>query len=281
MTVDALTNPQLDAYLTRIGFTGPVRADLTTLDRIVHAHVRSVPFENLDVQLGRKLSTDPAAAFTKLVEQQRGGWCYEHNGVLGAALAAIGFSVTRISAGVMRQVCGDEAMGSHLALLVECDGLRLVDVGFGSWISAPLPLEAGEWIQPPLPVSLGHTDDGMWRLSVTLGPQAMSYDFKAISANEDELSRLCHWQCTAPESVFVQNLAVQRRDENRYLMLRGKMLSQVTQHSEERRELSSVDELVSVLRDLFLLDTPEAAQLWPAICARHDALFGDQAMPTT
>jgi N-hydroxyarylamine O-acetyltransferase len=254
---------------------------MATLEGVVHAHVRTVPFENLDVQFGLSLSTDPAQAFAKLVERRRGGWCYEHNGVLGAALAAIGFPVTRISAGVMREVRGDEAMGSHLALLVECEGLQLVDAGFGSWIGAPLPLTKGEWMQPPLPIRLGQTDDGMWRLSVALGEQAMSYDFRPDAADEDELSRLCHWQCNDPASVFVQNLAVQRRDGNRYLMLRGKVLSQVTQHGEERRELCSADELVTVLNDLFGLDTPEAAQLWPAICARHDALFSDQAIPTT
>ena len=103
MPVEALSPAQLQAYLARIGLEGPVGADLATLDAIVRAHVQAIPFENLDVQLGRPLTTDPAAAFAKLVEARRGGWCYEHNGVLGAALSAIGFDVTRLSAGVMRQ----------------------------------------------------------------------------------------------------------------------------------------------------------------------------------
>jgi N-hydroxyarylamine O-acetyltransferase len=281
MPVDPLTRGQLRAYLARIGLGQAVRVDLATLDAIVHAHVRAIPFENLDVQLGRHLTTDPAAAFAKLVEARRGGWCYEHNGVLGAALAAIGFDVMRMSAGVMREVRGDQAMGSHLCLLVDCDGPRLVDGGFGSFLGATLPLAEGSWQQPPLPVGLGKADDGLWRLQVAIGANTMSYDFTAEPANEDQLSALCHWQANDPASVFVQNLTAQRRADDCYLVLRGKVLSVITMQGEERRELGTASELVETLRDVFLLDVPEAAELWPVIETRHEALFGDQAVPTT
>lgn len=283
--MELLNQQQLNAYLARIGFDGTPRPDLATLHAVMSAHVQAIAFENIDVQLGHRLTTDIGAAFAKLIAARRGGWCYEHNGVLGAALMAIGFDVTRISAGVMRQVRGDDSMGSHLCLLVQCEGQSettwLVDAGFGSWLAAPVPLEHGTWMQPPLPVSLGTTDDGLWRLCVGEGASAMSYDFRAEAANEDELSALCDWQCSDPASVFVQNLTVQRRNEARYLMLRGKVLSEVSAQSEVRRELACADELVEVLRDMFLLDVPEVASLWPAICARHEALFGPQAAPTT
>jgi N-hydroxyarylamine O-acetyltransferase len=281
MAVEPLSPAQLAAYLARIGISGALAADRATLDAIVLAHVQKIAFENLDVQLGRPLTTDPVAAFAKLVERRRGGWCYEHNGVLGAALAAMGFDVMRMSAGVMRQVRGDEAMGSHLCLLVQCNGPLLVDAGFGSWLGAPVPLEEGAWTHDPLPVELGRTDDAMWRVSVSLGPTAMSYDFKAEPADEDQLSRLCQWQARDAASVFVQNLTAQRREDGRYLMLRGKVLTATSQSGEERRELASRDELVATLRDVFLIDVPEAATLWPAIEARHEALFGPQAAPTT
>lgn len=281
MAVEPLTQAQLEAYLARIGFSDTPCCDLETLDRIIGAHVQAIAFENIDVQMGRRLTIDPAAAFAKLVEAGRGGWCYEHNGVLGAALAAIGFDVTRMSAGVMRQVREDAAMGTHLCLLVECEGPRVVDAGFGSWLAASVPLQQGAWVQPPLPVSLATIEDGYWRLSVGLGDSAMSYDFRTQAAEEDQLSALCDWQCSDPASVFVHNLAVQRRDDERYLALRGKVLSEVTAQGEVRRELASDGELVALLRDVFGLNVPEAASLWPAICARHDALFGAQAAPTT
>ncbi|MFY7836170.1 MAG: arylamine N-acetyltransferase family protein [Novosphingobium sp.] len=281
MAVEPLTQAQLDAYLARIGFSETPRRDLQTLDGIARAHVRAIAFENIDVQMGQRLTIDPAAAFAKLVEARRGGWCYEHNGVLAAALAAIGFDVMRMSAGVMRQVRGDAAMGTHLCLLVESDGPRLVDVGFGSWLEASVPLEEGTWMQPPFPISLGTIEDGYWRITVGQGNSAMSYDFRAQPAEEGQLSALCDWQCSDPASVFVQNLAVQRRAGERYLALRGKVLSEVAAQGEVRREVGSAGELVDMLRDLFGLNVPEAATLWPAICARHEALFGAQAAPTT
>ncbi|MFN4221156.1 MULTISPECIES: arylamine N-acetyltransferase [Novosphingobium] len=276
-----LTPQQLSAYLARIGFSATPRLDSETLHALVQAHVQSIPFENIDVQLGRTLTTDQDAAFAKLVEARRGGWCYEHNGLLAAALMAIGFEVMRVSGAVMRQVRGEAAMGTHLCLLVACDGTWLVDVGFGSWIASPVPLRQGCWMQAPLPVALSRTDDDLWRLTVTPGETMMSYDFAAEPANEGQLSALCRWQCTDPSSVFVQNLSIQRRHADTLLMLRGKVLSRITPGGETRHELADANDLIACLRRDFGLDLPEAAGLWPAICARHEALFGGQAAPTT
>ncbi|SMC67946.1 arylamine N-acetyltransferase [Novosphingobium sp. B1] len=278
----ALSSAHLAAYLDRIGFADRPACDLVTLQAIVRAHVERIAFENIDVQLGRAMTTDLGAAFAKLVENKRGGWCYEHNGLLGAALAAIGFDVMRMSAGVMREVRSDQAMGSHLCLLVPCEGRHwLVDAGFGSHLAAPVPLQEGSWHQAPLPVSLGRTADGMWRLQVALGDRAMSYDFLAEQADEGRLATMCKWQASDPASVFVQNLSAQRRSGESYFMLRGKVLTIVSASGEEQREIGSARALVECLRDEFLLDVPDAADLWPAITARHAALFGDQAAPTT
>jgi N-hydroxyarylamine O-acetyltransferase len=109
----------LDAYLKRIGYTKPVRADLATLRGIHRAHQFAVPFDNLDVQLRLPVVLDLEACFDKIVRRRRGGWCYELNGVVGWALRQIGYRVTRLSAGVMREHLGDAQLGNHLCLLVE------------------------------------------------------------------------------------------------------------------------------------------------------------------
>jgi N-hydroxyarylamine O-acetyltransferase len=70
----------LQAYFDRIGFAGPARPDLATLRAIHRAHLLAVPYENLDVQLGRPVTLDPAHAFDKIVRRRRGGWCYEMKG---------------------------------------------------------------------------------------------------------------------------------------------------------------------------------------------------------
>ena len=92
----------VQAYLDRIGFQGVPRPDLATLRALHRGHALAISYENLDVQLGRPMTTDPAAAFDKLVHGRRGGWCYEMNGVLGAVLSEIGFKVTRLAGGAYR-----------------------------------------------------------------------------------------------------------------------------------------------------------------------------------
>ena len=133
----------LSTYFRRIGYRGVARPDLLTLRRLLRAHVLSVPFENLDVQLGRPLGTDPADAYEKIVLRRRGGWCYEQNGLFGWALSAIGYDVTRVAAAVMRVERGAVSEANHLALLVRMPGsvdTWLADVGFGGSLLEPIRL---------------------------------------------------------------------------------------------------------------------------------------------
>ncbi|MFM5949528.1 MAG: arylamine N-acetyltransferase family protein [Novosphingobium sp.] len=271
---EPLSKAELDAYLDRIGVAAPQAADLATLTVLHRAHVLAIPFENLDVQLGKPPGLDPQAAFAKLVTRRRGGWCYEQNGLFGRALMALGFEVTRLSAGVMRALRGEFSMGSHLALKVRInDADYLADVGFGSSQIAPLPLAEHAWEAAPMAGRLLRTADGLWQFAIDKGPNPLSYDFADSPADEARLAALCDWQARDPESVFVQNLVVQQRRPDGHLMLRGKVLTETGPDNSTVRELGSAEELVGLLRDLFALDVPEIAGLWPAIEARHAALF--------
>src|SRR5436305_7150802 len=113
---------ELSAYLERIVHAGPVAPDVATLKALHRAHLTAIPYENLDVQLGRPLTTDPAAAYDKIVRRGRGGWCYEMNGLFGAMLEEIGFSVTRMAGAANRELLGDVVIGNHLVLGVEIEG---------------------------------------------------------------------------------------------------------------------------------------------------------------
>lgn len=272
-----LSSTELDAYLARIGHSGPVGTDLPTLVALHRAHAAAIAFENLDVQLGDPPGRDPARIFDKLVTRRRGGWCYEQNGLFARALAALGFAVTPLSAGVMRQERGEAAMGSHLCLKVTLDGTEwLADVGFGASLLEPMPLAPHAWDHGVLAGTLAPLDDGYWRMAITYGPMPLSYDFINQPANETELDALCHWQGRDAESMFVQNLVVQQRRADSHLMLRGKVLTRTGPQS-ETRELGSAEELVSELRETFDLDLPEAARLWDAVEARHAELFAAPA----
>ena len=162
----------VQAYLDRIGYRGAVRPDLSVLVALQQTHVCAVPFENLDVQLGRPVTTAVEDAYEKIVGKNRGGWCYEQNGLFGWVLEQIGFDVTRIAAAVMRQDRGDASLADHLCLLVttpESSTTYLVDVGFGGSLLEPIQLMEDEHAQAPFRLGLKKIDVGYWRFTEYLG----------------------------------------------------------------------------------------------------------------
>lgn len=268
----------LAAYLERIGFSGTPVADFATLAELQRLHLSAIPFENLDALLGRPPGLERDEIFGKLVTQGRGGWCYEMNGVFGRMLQTIGFDVTRVVGGVMREAHGDSVLGNHLSLIVHLDRDYLVDVGFGGSQLAPLPLEESSQQDGPFRTSLAQVADGYWRFAEEIEGRHFSFDFRPELADEALLAHMNGWLAHAPESPFMQNLVVQRRVGDRQLTLRGRMLKTFDESGFRSREVASADDLVATLRDEFALNAPEAAQLWPVITARHEELFGETAL---
>src|SRR2546426_5826969 len=137
----------VQAYLDRIRHTGSTTPTLETLRTIHRAHMLAVPFENLDIALGRKIVVDEEAFLRKVVEQHRGGFCYELNGAFAALLRALGFQVTLLSARVARSDGGESPEFDHLTLRVDLSVDQtepwLADVGFGELFLEPLRLRSG------------------------------------------------------------------------------------------------------------------------------------------
>ncbi|MFZ5491607.1 MAG: arylamine N-acetyltransferase family protein [Pseudomonadota bacterium] len=269
-----MTDP-LHRYLARLGLAAEVGPTLDTLTALHRAHALRVPYENLDVQLQRPLSTDTGAALAK-VASGRGGWCYEMNGSLGTALSALGFEVTRMAGGVQRATLGDQALGNHLVLKVMVgDEPWLCDVGFGDGLIEPMPLAEGACAQGVLAFRLERLGDGLWRFHgdpKTGG--APSFDFADAPADEDLLARQCALLQSAPESPFVLNAVVQQHRPDAHLAFRGRVLRTVSAAGIAERTVASPNEYAAVLAAEFGLDLPDAALLWPRIAARHEALFG-------
>ncbi|MBD3648395.1 MAG: arylamine N-acetyltransferase, partial [Pseudomonadales bacterium] len=201
---------ELQSYLNRIGFRGTPKADRDTLIGIHRRHLLSITYENLDVQLGKRVSLQPAPVYTKIVEGGRGGWCYEMNGLLAWALGEIGFDVMRINAGVARAERGDDAIGNHLVLAVQLDEPWIVDVGFGDGLIEPVPLRAGDIRQRGFRYHLEEIDDGFWRFHNHRFSGAPSFDFRFEMADESLFARKCDFLQTSPESPFVMNLVCRR-----------------------------------------------------------------------
>ncbi len=267
---------QLQPYLDRIGYAGDVRPDQSVLVALQKKHVCAVPFENLDVQLGRPVTISPEDAYEKIVVKGRGGWCYEQNGLFAWALSEIGFDVSRTAAAVMRQDQGDESLANHLCLLVttpESPNKYLVDVGFGGSMLEPIELLEGEHSQPPFRLGLNKNADGYWRFWEDLGGGKFSFDFLAEPADEAALQAQCALLQSDPSSNFVLNLVAQLRTRDQHKVLRGRVLRIASGTGVRKHTLQSADELVGTLASHFQLDLPEAADLWPRVIARHEDLF--------
>jgi len=138
-----MTSFNLAAYLERIHLAEPGGADAAGLAAVQRAHRLAIPFENLDVMLGRTISIDSDALFAKLVTARRGGYCFEHNRLFLNALAALGFVVRPQLARVW---LGAEAVPplTHAIAIVTIDGGDwIADAGFGGSYTPPMPLSDG------------------------------------------------------------------------------------------------------------------------------------------
>lgn len=122
----------LDAYCTRVNYTGSRELSAATLKGLHFAHVHNVPFENLDIHLGKALSLNPAELFAKIVTRKRGGYCYEVNSFFAMILRAFGFQVQCLLGRVLYGLSSFRPR-SHQLLLVTADNESwIADVGFGS-----------------------------------------------------------------------------------------------------------------------------------------------------
>ena len=130
------------SYLKRIGYRGPLTPHIDVLRRMHHRHLLTVPFENLDIHVGRPIILDERFFYEKIVENRRGGYCYELNGCFAWLLKRLGFKVSMLSARVARKEGGFSPDFDHLTLLVRLGERWLVDVGFGDLFTEPKRLDS-------------------------------------------------------------------------------------------------------------------------------------------
>ena len=265
----------IQAYLKRIGFAGDPWPDLATLRRIQRGHLENIPYENLDVQLGRRLTFSVEEAFEKLVNQRRGGWCYEMNGVMGWALETIGFDVMPVTGAIKRDIRGDTAKGNHLVLGVKLDRYYLADVGLGDGPFEPTPLEEGLHGEGWRAVRLERMAGGWWRFHNYENSFASSFDFQHKPADWKVMQAKCEWLQTSADSVFTQNAVCLRTSPEGYFMLVGRVVKSIPAGGTANRMVDSAEEYCATLAAIFGIELPEAGSLWPAIIDRHKLLFGN------
>ncbi len=241
------------SYLARIDYSGPVQPTAENLRAIHHAHLLAVPFENLDISLGRRIVVNEDAILNKVIHLRRGGFCYELNTAFAALIRALGFQVTLLSASVARANGGEGPGFDHLALRVDPDEPWLVDVGFGESFLEPLRLQTDiEQKDPAGTFHLVEKDsrihmeksepDGNWK------PQ---YSFTLRPRRLEEFSAMCHHHQTSPDSSFTKNRICSRATPTGRVTLSNLKLIVSSGSRRDERMLASEDEWVEVLRSQF------------------------------
>ncbi|WP_431043160.1 arylamine N-acetyltransferase family protein [Streptomyces sp. P1-3] len=263
----------LDAYLARIGWSGRREVSAETLRSVHRAHLRGIPFENVQAVLGSAPSLALPDLQAKLVRSRRGGYCFEHNTLFAAALEALGFGVTRLAARVRVDAQGAVRPRTHMLLLVDVPGESrqyVADVGFGSigGLYEGIPLEVGVEVRGGgrahrLVREPHHGLEDLWVLQ-TFQDDAWS-DQYAFSREPFEHGdfEVINWHiATNPRSPFQHTLFVQRTTPEAHLALVGHiMVTTRADGTREKRELSDPAELRRVLDSDFGIELPEGARL--------------------
>jgi N-hydroxyarylamine O-acetyltransferase len=261
----------LQSYLERIGFQGEPAVNEETLFELHRLHVMAIPYENLDVQLKRLVDLDIERIYDKIVGG-RGGWCYEMNGIFSWALSTIGFDVTRMGGAVAREFNQrDDFFGAHLILNVTLDDTEwLCDVGFGDGFPEPIRLEVGPFEQRGFHFEVVR-DGKYWRVRNHQNGGAPSYDFEHTEVDQQVLQTTCDWLRSDSTSPFTRWLIAQRFVDDGYQIQTGLTAKHVTPGGITEWTIDSLDALLERLVDVFDLDVPEVAGLWPELQRRHEA----------
>jgi len=244
----------LEAYLRRIDALRPSEPSAESLATLQQAHLAAIPFENLDVLLGKPIRLDLEALQAKLVTGRRGGYCFEQNTLFRAALEALGYRVVSLCARV-RAGASELRPRTHMLLLVELpSGTFVADVGFGGdGPIAPLPLREGA--SPPLG-GLGHSlrrEGAEWVLESQTGDL---YAFTLEPQHPVDFVVANHFTSTWPRSPFVTSLIVQRCRIDQRAILRDRELTLRSAGLEEKLEVRDPDQLLTVLHTHFGLSFP-------------------------
>jgi N-hydroxyarylamine O-acetyltransferase len=217
----------LAAYLERIGHDGDTAPTAATLAALHRAHVAAIPFENLDIILGRGIAVDLESVQARLVRARRGGYCYEHGLLLAAALERLGFAVERFLGRVGGD--GEPTRGrTHMTLRVQAGGEAwLADVGFGAGLLEPLPFDGGgPRRQGAWTFALAPAGPGAWALRERRGEEWVTrYRFADERQYPADVVVANHFTSTFPRSPFVLRPVAMRRDEERISELVGDTLT--------------------------------------------------------
>lgn len=271
----------LDNYFERIGYTGPRAPTLEVLKAIHRLHPRAIPFENLNPLTRRAVKLDLESVERKLVDDRRGGYCFEQNALLANVLIELGFQVTPL---IGRVLWGREPDAvpprTHMVLRIDLDNEAwIADVGFGSvTLTSPVRLTPGLAQRTDLGIfRLADASHDALYLEVQARDQTWSrvyrFDLHPVEWIDYETSNW--YTSTSPEAIFANNLIVCRvLDDTRLALLNDQLNERAADGSIVREQrLATADELAACLHDRFGLKTGDIdlAEIFDRVRARADS----------
>lgn len=251
-------NFSLADYLARIRYNGTPTPDIGTVASLMRHQLFSVPFENLDVQAGKIVSLVPEDIVQKIVHRERGGYCYEVNGLFAMALEALGIEYRLAAARPM--IYPARRPRTHMVLIVTLEGERwLCDLGFGSYgIRAPMRLSVldVEIPQDDDVFKLTAIDNGFFLLQAKVdGEWANQYAFDLSYQEWVDFVPANHLNSTHPDSIFVQKIVAVLLTETGRKILAGDSFKVVTHGRAQKRTISQA-EIDGILAREFGLTMP-------------------------
>lgn len=240
----------IELFLKRLGVQSLPDTPLQRLQTLHRAMTQTVPFENLAVLEGLKISLDPEAIFAKVVEQGRGGYCFELNTLLAEVLELLDYKVERLLGRVWANGAAAPPL-THMALKVKVESQPyLCDVGFGgATIREPLPWNTELIVrQSPDCFRLEETENAETMLSRLIGSSWKNlYSLLPCVVRGQDYIPANHYTSTHPESYFTQEPVAALTTEDGRVTLRGRIFRSVGATGEVERELADFEELIQVL----------------------------------
>jgi N-hydroxyarylamine O-acetyltransferase len=251
----------LDSYLVRIGYSGPVGPTLETLRALQLQHAYAIPFENVDTLLGTPVKIDLESLQRKLVQSRRGGYCFEHNVLFKSVLETVGLRSTALAARVVWERPADELRArTHMVLLVEIGTtLYLADVGFGGLTpTGPLRLETDvEQATPHERFRVVRDGPELAVEARVRGQWKRLYRFDLQEQRPVDIEVLNHYVVSHAESPMTGRLIAARvAADRRFGLLNGVLREHRVDGTSDERRITTVAELREVLRTTFGIQAP-------------------------
>lgn len=274
----------LDAYFARIGYQGSRVPSLETLNSVIAAHTQTIPFENLDVLLGRPILLDAASLQQKLIHQRRGGYCFEQNGLLLLALQSLHFDVQPMSARVRLDAPRDFIPPrTHLFLRVQLqDASWLADVGVGS-SSPTTAVNLAEGVETGTSHELHRIvkENGVYFHQGSYGTEwhdIYEFTLEQMPLIDREVSNW--YTSTSPRSRFRQHLLVSRSAgaAGRHTILDDQFSRRAADGVATKHKITSKSELFEILSQYFGLHLDHSLPLHLPAVTEQEAV---QALPDT